>query len=198
MILATGAKLRMLASESRLLDEPFEAGCRSSEEEGDEVDDMIARCRPTVSEALLQREGAHGGLCLVRGWGSESIGLGDRRISGAGDCGWAESSQRQSQHLNGHATGKGARKSNGEREEREGLTIGYGQPSVLFLDLDFKTLPLCIRRVHGTCGLNVLSWRVLSLSFGIALLCRVSRHVIFGFLQRAHGRLRPLCAGVCT
>jgi hypothetical protein len=57
MILATGAKLRMLASESRLLDDCFELGCTASEEEGGEVDDMIARCKPAVSEALLQRNG---------------------------------------------------------------------------------------------------------------------------------------------
>jgi hypothetical protein len=57
MILATGAKLRMLASESRLLDEAFEGRCAASDEEGDEAEDMIARCKPTVSEALLQRNG---------------------------------------------------------------------------------------------------------------------------------------------
>jgi hypothetical protein len=94
MILATGAKLRMLASESRLLDEPFEGRCRGSEEEGEEVDDMIARCTPTISEALLQRKGSREGFYLVRGGRRESIGLTIVET----DCGWMELWRRQSQH----------------------------------------------------------------------------------------------------
>jgi hypothetical protein len=48
IILATGAKLRMLASESRLLGEVFAARCTGEDEEFGEVDDMIARCKLTV------------------------------------------------------------------------------------------------------------------------------------------------------
>lgn len=46
IILATGAKFLMLASESRLLDEPLEeeGRCTGEVESEGEEDDMIARC----------------------------------------------------------------------------------------------------------------------------------------------------------
>jgi hypothetical protein len=47
IILATGAKFLMLASESRLVDEFLVARCTGEDEEGEE-DDMIARCKLTV------------------------------------------------------------------------------------------------------------------------------------------------------
>jgi hypothetical protein len=68
MILATGAKLRMLASESRLLDEPFPVCCTGEDSEGGEVDDMICTLQAGRFKTLVQRNGPGKQA-------SESIGL---------------------------------------------------------------------------------------------------------------------------
>lgn len=222
MILATGAKLRMLASESHLLDADW-ADCSGECGERVGVDDMTltqaagvtdagnscsscggdvsneeeGKClggRGLVASAGRYRSEARRGLWLDGECGGSSprrmrSDVGTRAEGRFCEC---SSNRRQTSQSHSRANQKG-RSMTVSRKGRWGAhTIGYWQPSVLFLDFD--VVPLCIR-VHGlSCALiGDFRCRMFAFSLSIQLLGWGGRHILFGPLQLLSRPTGALC-----
>jgi len=64
MIRATGAKFRMLASDTKLAFAPFDLCCGGEDEDSGEADDMILRCKATVFSGTVDQTGVRGRLVI--------------------------------------------------------------------------------------------------------------------------------------
>lgn len=170
MIRATGAKLRMLASDATLLVllEPLTGG--DADDSGE--DDMAAARR-----ALARHRRA-----VIRTFGEASA-----RSRGSGHA------ETPTGAIERRADGQLCAQIKAEGGTGDVRTIGDWKPSVLFLDLEFvpESLRLCILSVpvHMMVVVRRLRW------FHTVLLWRGGRHVYSGSCRGRFRRRGCVCAG---